>query len=207
MGSHRVGHDWSDSAAAAAALSVLSARKQALGNAKNPRDGGVWWAAVYGVAQSRTRLKQLSSSRDYWGKACQPPFCNKGRGEPPRGGVLEGNLKLLKRLENETKEKSMCVYLRAVGWVCDITQQHKEILLYTLKITWENTNWTKAIILRNMWQQQMAYTAACKPCMGARDVACTQHADYRGMCVHPIIYYEGRLWMSTFWKCLPKVAL
>ena len=29
---------------------------------ENPRDGGVWWAAVYGVAQSRTRLKRLSSS-------------------------------------------------------------------------------------------------------------------------------------------------
>ena len=29
---------------------------------ENPRDGGTWWAAVYGVAQSRTRLKRLSSS-------------------------------------------------------------------------------------------------------------------------------------------------
>ena len=29
---------------------------------ENPRDGGAWWAAIYGVAQSRTRLKQLSSS-------------------------------------------------------------------------------------------------------------------------------------------------
>ena len=28
---------------------------------ENPRDGGAWWAAVYGVAQSWTRLKQLSS--------------------------------------------------------------------------------------------------------------------------------------------------
>ena len=27
---------------------------------ENPRDGGAWWAAVYGIAQSRTRLKQLS---------------------------------------------------------------------------------------------------------------------------------------------------
>ena len=27
---------------------------------ENPRDGGAWWAAVYGVAQSRTRLKRLS---------------------------------------------------------------------------------------------------------------------------------------------------
>ena len=29
---------------------------------ENPRDGGAWWAAVYGVAQSQTRLKWLSSS-------------------------------------------------------------------------------------------------------------------------------------------------
>ena len=28
---------------------------------ENPRGGGAWWAAVYGVAQSRTRLKWLSS--------------------------------------------------------------------------------------------------------------------------------------------------
>ena len=29
---------------------------------ENPRDRGAWWAAVHGVAQSRTRLKRLSSS-------------------------------------------------------------------------------------------------------------------------------------------------
>ena len=29
---------------------------------ENPRDGGAWWAAIYGVAQSQTWLKQLSSS-------------------------------------------------------------------------------------------------------------------------------------------------
>ena len=29
---------------------------------ENPRDEGAWWAAVYGVTQSRTRLKRLSSS-------------------------------------------------------------------------------------------------------------------------------------------------
>ena len=29
---------------------------------ENPRDRGAWWAAVYGVAQSRTWLKWLSSS-------------------------------------------------------------------------------------------------------------------------------------------------
>ena len=30
---------------------------------ENLRGGGAWWAAVYGVAQSRTRVKRLSSSR------------------------------------------------------------------------------------------------------------------------------------------------
>ena len=34
---------------------------------ENPRVGGAWWAAVYGVTQSRTRLKQLSSSSSsFW---------------------------------------------------------------------------------------------------------------------------------------------
>ena len=29
---------------------------------ENPRDGEAWWAAVYGIAQSRTQLKRCSSS-------------------------------------------------------------------------------------------------------------------------------------------------
>ena len=37
---------------------------------ENPRDGGAWWAAVYGVAQSRTRLKRLSSSSSRHDKTC-----------------------------------------------------------------------------------------------------------------------------------------
>ena len=32
---------------------------------ENPRDRGAWWTAIYGVAQSQTRLKQLSSSSDF----------------------------------------------------------------------------------------------------------------------------------------------
>ena len=40
---------------------------------ENPRDGGAWWAAISGVAQSWTQLKRLSSRRDlslfqhHWG--------------------------------------------------------------------------------------------------------------------------------------------
>ena len=33
---------------------------------ENLRDRGAWWAAVYGVAQSQTRLKRLSSSSNIY---------------------------------------------------------------------------------------------------------------------------------------------
>ena len=63
MGLLRVGHDWVTS------LSLsLSCIGEGNGNPlqcsclENPRDSGAWWAAVSGVAQSRTRLKWLSSS-------------------------------------------------------------------------------------------------------------------------------------------------
>ena len=63
MGSLRVGHDWATS------LSLsLSCIGEGNGTPlqcsclENPRDGGAWWAAVSGVAQSRTRLKRHSSS-------------------------------------------------------------------------------------------------------------------------------------------------
>ena len=33
---------------------------------ENPRDRGAWWAAVYGISQSQTRLKQFTSTREAW---------------------------------------------------------------------------------------------------------------------------------------------
>ena len=46
---------------------------------ENPRDGGAWWAAVYGVTQSRTRLKRLAAAAatciikiSWWGKKGVP---------------------------------------------------------------------------------------------------------------------------------------
>ena len=38
---------------------------------ENPREGGAWWAAVYGVEQSQTPLKRLSSSSS---SSIQPIF-------------------------------------------------------------------------------------------------------------------------------------
>ena len=46
---------------------------------ENPRDSGAWWAAVYGVAQSRTRLKQLSSKVLLPRRLrCKEPACKAG---------------------------------------------------------------------------------------------------------------------------------
>ena len=41
---------------------------------ESPRDGGAWWAAVYGVAQSRTQLKRLSSSSSFLNALFLPPL-------------------------------------------------------------------------------------------------------------------------------------
>ena len=63
MGSWRVGHDWVTSFHFS-----FSCTGEGNGNPlqysclENPREGGAWWAAVCGVAQSGTWLKQLSSS-------------------------------------------------------------------------------------------------------------------------------------------------
>ena len=43
---------------------------------ENPRDRGAWWAAVYGVAQSRTRLKWLSSSSSSISSYLTPELCS-----------------------------------------------------------------------------------------------------------------------------------
>ena len=63
MGSLRVRHDWATSLPLS-----FSCIGEGNGNPlhcsclENPRDGRAWWAAVYGVAQSRIWLRRLSSS-------------------------------------------------------------------------------------------------------------------------------------------------
>ena len=63
MGSRRIGHNWVTSLHFS-----LSCIGEGNGNPlqcsclENPMDGGAWWAAICGVAQNQTWLKQLSSS-------------------------------------------------------------------------------------------------------------------------------------------------
>ena len=66
MGSLRVGHEWATSFHfSLSCIGEGNGGPLQCSCLENPRDGGAWWAAVYGVAQSRTRLKQRSSSVVY----------------------------------------------------------------------------------------------------------------------------------------------
>ena len=64
MGSQRIRHNWATSLSL---FTFMHWRRQwhpplQCSCLENPRDRGAWWAAIYGVAQSWTWLKRLSSS-------------------------------------------------------------------------------------------------------------------------------------------------
>ena len=79
MGSHRVRHDWSDFACMHACIVEGNGSPLKCSCLENPRDRGAWWAAIYGVAQSRTRLKQL----------CMHACIGEGNGNPLQYACLE----------------------------------------------------------------------------------------------------------------------
>ena len=58
IGLHRTGHAWSDLAHPQAIAAEGNGNPLQYSSClENPVDGGAWWAAVHGVAQSQTRLK------------------------------------------------------------------------------------------------------------------------------------------------------
>ena len=66
MGSRRVGHDRATSLSlSTSCIGEGNGNPLQWSRLENPRDGGAWWADVYGVTQSRTRLKWLSSSSSH----------------------------------------------------------------------------------------------------------------------------------------------
>ena len=72
----RVGQGWETS------LSLFTFIGEGNGNPlqcsclENPRDGGAWWAAVYGVTQSRTRLKRLAAAAAAEGLSSEKAMAN-----------------------------------------------------------------------------------------------------------------------------------
>ena len=62
MGSWRVGHDW----ATLLSFFTLMHWRRKWQPTPGFLPGGTWWAAVYGVTQGQTQLKQLSSSSSWF---------------------------------------------------------------------------------------------------------------------------------------------
>ena len=83
---------------------------------EHPRDGGAWWAAVYGVAQSRTRLKWLSSS-----SSCI-------------GGKAGNSLRTVLQKDNETEYSRHWEQLRYSGGKVGAKKPQKP--LESKKATW-----------------------------------------------------------------------
>ena len=73
---------------------------------ENPRDSGAWWAAIYGVAWSRTRLKRLSSS------SSSSSVCLMYWGAPMLGALIFCLAKLIQcfRFKNKIKFKKKDIY-------------------------------------------------------------------------------------------------
>ena len=93
---------------------------------ENLRDGGAWWAAVYGVAQSWTRLKRLSSSSSNrilgfpdgsedkaFSFSAEDPDLIPGSGRTPGGG--RGNHLQYSCLENPTDRDVWQATVRGVA--------------------------------------------------------------------------------------------
>ena len=80
---------------------------------ENPRDGEAWWAAVYGVTHSRTRLKWLSNSNDwikttsiliYWVASFYTESCRTLNREVQR--VNQESMTIVKREGLQVKSRS-----------------------------------------------------------------------------------------------------
>ena len=119
MGSLGVGYDWATSLS-------LSCIGEGNGNPlqssclESPRDRGAWWAAVYGVTQSRTRLKWLSSS------SSKIQTHTEGRGKK-RTGLWRKQSTNQRKSHLQTKEKGFRkTLLTPWSWISNL-QYYKEI--------------------------------------------------------------------------------
>ena len=82
---------------------------------ENSRDAGAWWAAIYGVAQSRTRLKRLSSSSN-------------------SGSSFQGE-----RGKTHLLKTQLCLGLKLLG----LLQRQFILALNFVMCTFDKTDWVK----------------------------------------------------------------
>ena len=103
---------------------------------ENPRDGGAWWAAVSGVAQSRTRLKRLSSS-----SSSNPPY---SISQSIKKAFRRASLPRLPRWLSGKESACLCRRHKRCGfnpWVWKIPLE-KQMTTHSSILAWR-TPWTE----------------------------------------------------------------
>ena len=137
---------------------------------ENPRDGEAWWAAVYGVAESRTRLKRLSSSSSNQGQVLKGTSRRHRRTIPlitcqPVGTKFQSNLRSHHTpfltpdapnlcLSHTFKNKFWCgPFLNSIEFVTIL-------LLFCVLVFW----------LRGMWDlSSLTRDGTTPPCIGSTE--------------------------------------
>ena len=99
---------------------------------ENPRDGGAWWAAVYGVTQSRTQLKRLSSSSsmEYLSWIAQFRYLKIVAKKKKK----EGKRKVLLLSPSSMSDNNHCEHLTTDSPHSPIVSTNNYTLIYLLKI-------------------------------------------------------------------------
>ena len=94
---------------------------------ENPRDGGAWWAAVSGVAQSRTRL---SSSSSRWLSVKNPPANTGDAGD--LGSILG---------QKDPLEEEMATHSSILAWKIPWTEEPGGCSPWALKESTQLCDW------------------------------------------------------------------
>ena len=129
MGLRRVGHDWATSLSL---FTFMHWRRQwqptPMFCLENPRDGGAGWAAVYGVTQSRTQPKRLSSSSSMY--CVQGPVQGLSQHLPLRNNHMEWVLLPGRKLLREARcpaqglTAGQCRFATRANWVFLLDQSY-----------------------------------------------------------------------------------
>ena len=114
---------------------------------ENPRDRGAWWAAIYGVTQSRTRMKRLSSSIvTYLMLSRQQLYCN----------VLELLMLGFAKRRLMTQKRPWCCTMKTFIFSSESTQKVILLTQRSLKcslVGWlqQRNRWTMDELMRPGW--------------------------------------------------------
>ena len=129
IGSHRVGQDWSDLACKqilkvcyAYAIGEGSGTPLQYSCLENPMDGGAWWAAVHGVAESRTWLSNFTFTFHFHAleKEMATHF-SVFPGESQRQGEPGGLPSMWSHRVGQDWSDLAAVWYYAIDWLCDLS--------------------------------------------------------------------------------------